>query len=89
MNLVVGSSSNAAQQNTLVAGAAAVIDVSLSNFSSTNTRLNLSRNGSAAATPAGVIGDDNVGTPSVDTSGGNGPITLVNTLPALPPPVAP
>jgi hypothetical protein len=81
MNLVVGSFANAAQQNTLAGGAGAVVDVSLSNFSATNTHFNLSKNGSSASTAAGVIADDNVGTPSVDTTGGNGPITLVNTLP--------
>jgi hypothetical protein len=87
MNLVVGSATDATKQNTLQ-GTGLVIDVSLSNFDA-GTTFNLSRNGSAAGTAAGVIADDNVGTPSVDTTGGNGAITLVNTLPPLPPPVAP
>jgi hypothetical protein len=74
MNLVVGSATNASLQNTFTHSAAAVIDVSLSNFNA-NTTFNLSKNGSASSTPAGVIADDNVGTPSVDTTGGNGTIT--------------
>jgi len=87
MNLVLGSAGNAAQQNTFTHSAAAVIDVSLSNFSA-NTTFNLSRNGSAGGTAAVVVADDNVGTPTFDSSGGNGTITLVNTLPATPPVVA-
>jgi hypothetical protein len=88
MNLVVGSATDATKQNTLSAGGVGVVDVSLSNFNA-NTHLNLSKGGSASGTAAGVIADDNVGTPSVDTSGGSGPITLVNTQPTLPPVVAP
>jgi hypothetical protein len=84
MNAVVGSATNAALQNTFSAPGGGV-DVSLGNFSATNaTKFNLSRNGSGAGTPAGVIQDDNVGTPTVDTTAGNGPITLVNTLPTVP-----
>ncbi|HEY2248171.1 MAG TPA: cadherin domain-containing protein [Bradyrhizobium sp.] len=87
MNVVVGSSNagETAKQNTFHGN---VIDVSLSNFNA-STHFNLSKNGSASATPDGVIQDDNVGAPTVDTSGGAGPITLVNTVPALPPAVAP
>jgi hypothetical protein len=87
MNLVLGSAGTAAQQNNFVHAAAAVIDVSLSNFNA-NTTFTLSKNGSASATPAGVVADDNVGTPTVDTTGGSGAITLVNTTPTLPPVVA-
>jgi uncharacterized repeat protein (TIGR01451 family) len=84
MNAVVGSATDATKQNTLQ-GSGTVIDVSLSNFSATNaTHFNLSKNGSASATAAAVIADDNVGTPSVDTSGGSGPVTLVTTLPTVP-----
>jgi hypothetical protein len=86
MNLVVGSAvaGETAKQNTLVGGAGAVVDVSLSNFSATNTHFNLSKNRSASTTAAGVIADDNVGSPTVDTTGGNGPITLATTLPPVP-----
>jgi hypothetical protein len=86
-NVVIGSANagETAKQNTFHG---TVIDVSLSNFNAA-THFNLSRNGSAAGTAAGVIQDDNVGTPTVDTSGGAGPITLVNTVPALPAVVAP
>jgi hypothetical protein len=89
MNLVVGSAQvgEAAKQNTLV-GSGGVIDVSLSNFNA-STHFNLSRNGSAQSTATGIIQDDNVGSPTVDTSGGAGAITPVNTVPALPPVVAP
>jgi hypothetical protein len=83
MNLVVGSFATAAQQNTLVGGANAVVDVSLSNFNS-NTHFNLSKNGSSSATVTGVIQDDNVGSSTVDTSGGSGSINLVTTLPPTP-----
>jgi len=85
MNLVVGSAvaGETAKQNTLAGGANAVVDVSLSNFNA-STHFNLSKNGSASTTAAGVIADDNVGSPSVDTTGGSGLITLVTTLPATP-----
>jgi hypothetical protein len=83
MNLVVGSFATLAQQNTLAAGPNAVADVSLSNFNS-STHFNLSKNGSSSTTAAGVIQDDNVGSPTVDTTGGSGPITLVTTLPPTP-----
>ena len=84
MNLVVGSAGNSAQHNTLAGGANAVVGVSLSYFNS-STHFNLSKNGSALGTAAGVIADDNVGTPSVDTSSGSGLITLVTTLPPTTP----
>ncbi|MES2098160.1 MAG: Ig-like domain-containing protein, partial [Pseudomonadota bacterium] len=89
-NLVIGSANagEAAKQNTFVGGSNAVADVELSNFNA-GTFLNLSRNGSASGTAALVVADDNVGTPSVDTTGGSGTTSLVNTLPTLPPAVAP
>lgn len=82
MNVVIGSTSNAFLQNTL-AGGGFVIDVSLANFSAATT-FNLSRAGSAAGTAEGVVRDGNVGLPSVDTTGGAGPINLVPTSPPLP-----
>lgn len=82
MNLVLGGAGT--QQNTFVGGPNAVVDVSLSNFNA-STDFNLSRNGSAAGAAAGVVQDDNVGTPTVDTSGGAGVIDLVGTLPPTPP----
>jgi hypothetical protein len=54
--------------------------------SGSNSVINLSRAGSAAGTAAGVIQDDNVGSPAVVASG---TVNLVNTLPPTPPPVAP
>src|ERR1051326_6616699 len=76
MNAVVGSATDATLQNTLQ-GSGAVIDVSLSNFSATNaTHFNLSKNGSASATAAAVIADDNMGPPPAGTTGGSGPVTL-------------
>ncbi|WP_167514702.1 hypothetical protein [Mesorhizobium intechi] len=84
MNLVLGGTS-AAQKNTFTAPGGAA-GISLSNFNA-STIFNLSRNGSAGGTAALVVTDDNNPfTPSnVNTSGGNGTITLVNTLPATPP----
>ena len=82
MNAVIGSATDATKQNTLQ-GSGAVIDVSLSNFNA-STHFNLSKNGSASGTGAAVIADDNVGTPSFDSSGGSGPITLVTSLPTVP-----
>jgi subtilisin-like proprotein convertase family protein len=87
-NVVIGSATDNTKQNTLQ-GSGLGIDVSLSNFSAVNTHFNLSKNGSASATAAGVVADDNVGTPTVDTTGGSGPITLVNTLPTVPATPAP
>ncbi|WP_181171498.1 hypothetical protein [Mesorhizobium sp. B2-5-9] len=87
MNLVLGSSVPATQ-NTFVSAATGVVDVGLSNFNA-NTHFNLSTNGSASGTVTGVVQDDNVGSPTVDTTGGAGTITLVGSLPVLPPAVAP
>lgn len=79
MNLVLGGSG--AQQNTFTGGS---INVSLSNFNA-GTTFNLSTNGSGSGTVTGVVQDDNVGSPTVDTSGGSGAINLVGTLPPAPP----
>ena len=87
MNLVVGSAGNGAQQNTLAGGATVVVDVSLSNFNS-GTHFNLSKNGSVSGTVGGMIADDNVGSESVDTTEGSGPIALVTTLPRRPSPLS-
>ena len=84
MNLVVGTADNSAQQNTLAGGANAAVDAGLCNFNS-STPFNLSKNGSAPGTAAIVIADDNVGSPSVDTTGGSGPIGLVTTLAPITP----
>jgi hypothetical protein len=87
--VVIGSGpGGAGSKNTLTHNALYATDVSLSNFNA-STHLNLSRNGSAAANAQGVISDDNLGSPNVDTTGGAGTITLVNTLPTLPAAVAP
>ena len=86
MNVVVGSSNagETAKQNTLDGNG---MDVSLRSFSS-GTPFSLFTNGSSSGTAAGVIDDDNVGSPAVDTPGG-GPITLVSAgLPTAPPAVA-
>jgi hypothetical protein len=84
MNLVLGGTSTA-QKNTFTAPGGAA-GVSLSNFNASTT-FNLSRNGSAGGTAALVVTDDNNPlTPSnINTSGGAGTITLVNTLPVTPP----
>lgn len=88
-NVVIGTGTGGAgSKNTLTHNALYAVDVSLSNFNA-STHLNLSRNGSAQSTAQGVITDDNNGSPIVDTTGGNGAITFVNTLPALPAVVAP
>ncbi|WP_246677702.1 hypothetical protein [Mesorhizobium sp. B2-4-18] len=87
MNLVLGSSVPATQ-NTFVSAATGVVDVGLSNFNA-NTHFNLSTNGSASGTVTGVVQDDNVGSSTVDTTGGAGTITLAGSLPVLPPAVAP
>jgi hypothetical protein len=82
-NVVVGSAGVPGLQNTLQ-GSGSVIDVSLSNFNA-STHFNLFKNGSASGTAAGVIADDNVGTPTVDTTGGSGVIALVAVgLPPVP-----
>ena len=79
MNAVVGGAGG--QHNTFDG---VVIDVSLSNFNA-STHFNLYRNGSGSGTATGVIQDNNVGSPTVDTSGGSGPITLVAAgLPPVP-----
>jgi VCBS repeat-containing protein len=88
-NVVVGmGTGGAGTKNTLTDNALYATDVELSNFNA-STHLNLSKNGSISNTAQGVISDDNNGSPSVDTTGGVGTTTLVNTLPALPAVVAP
>jgi VCBS repeat-containing protein len=88
-NIVVGSSNGGAgSKNTLTHDATYATDVELSNFNG-STQLNLSKNGSTSGTAQGVISEDNNGAPSVDTTGGSGTTTLVNTLPGLPAVVAP
>ncbi|WP_245279032.1 hypothetical protein [Mesorhizobium loti] len=88
-NIVIGmDTGGAGSKNTLTHSSLYAVDVELSNFNA-NTHLNLSTNGSGSGTAQGVITDDNNGSPVVDTTGGNGTTTLVNTLPALPPVVAP
>jgi hypothetical protein len=84
MNLVLGGTS-AAQKNTFT-GAGSVAGISLSNFNASTT-FNLSRNGSAGGTAAAIVIDDNNPlTPgNINTSGGAGTFTLVNTLPPTPP----
>jgi hypothetical protein len=84
MNLVLGGTS-AAQKNTCT-GAGSVAGISLSNFNASTT-FNLSRNGSAGGTAAAIVIDDNNPlTPgNINTSGGAGTFTLVNTLPPTPP----
>jgi Tol biopolymer transport system component len=83
MNVVIGSALVAGNQNTIDGIG---IDASLSNFNASTT-FNLFRNGSAGGTATAVVQDDNVGSPTVDTTGGSGPITLVT--PGLPPAPAP
>ncbi|WP_196238955.1 hypothetical protein, partial [Bradyrhizobium sp. BR2003] len=91
-NVVIGmGAGGTGSKNTLNHNASYATDVELSNFNA-NTHLNLSRNGSASGTAAGVITDDNAsgtGAITVDTTGGVGTTTLVNTLPTLPAVVAP
>ncbi|MHC2431769.1 hypothetical protein ACVIST_008514 [Bradyrhizobium elkanii] len=91
-NVVIGmGAGGTGSKNTLNHNASYATDVELSNFNA-NTHLNLSRNGSASGTAAGVITDDNTsgtGAITVDTTGGVGTTTLVNTLPTLPAVVAP
>jgi len=90
MNVVVGSAGTVALQNTLSAPGG-VVDASLSRFAAT-TDFNLSQNGSSQGPVNGasnaqvttVIQDDNVGSPSVDTSGGGGLIDIVASLPTVP-----
>jgi hypothetical protein len=76
-NVVIGSATDLTKQNSLV-GSGLGIDVSLSSFNAANP-LNLFKNGSASGTTAAVIADDNTGSPSVDTTGGVGPIILTTT----------
>ncbi|RAZ91309.1 hypothetical protein DPM33_08370 [Mesorhizobium hawassense] len=88
-NVVIGSGTGGSgSKNTLTHAANYATDVELSNFGA-STHLNLSRNGSAQSTALGVILDDNTGVSTVDTTGGSGTITFVNTLPTLPPLVTP
>ncbi|MDT7542417.1 MAG: large repetitive protein [Acidobacteriota bacterium] len=88
INVVVGSATVAAQKNDFSNG-------DPSNFSDVNFSLNtpaggfinLSKNGSAAATTLQVIRDDN-NNPATTTVSASGTVTLVNTLPTTPPAVA-
>ncbi len=93
MNLVVGSATNLSLQNHFAGGADPVngiVDVEIDNFGGPGpTHYNLSKNGSASNDPLQVIFDDNAGGPTVDDTAFGGIINVVNTLPTLPPAVAP
>ena len=84
-NVVVGSATDSTKKNDFSAG-------DPSNFSDVNFSLigtgplNLSRNGSASGTVAGVIDDDNLN-PATTNTAVSGTVTLVNTLPPTPPTV--
>ena len=81
VNVVLGNATNIPLQNDFTAGGTAnATDVFLQESGSASV-INLSRAGLAAGTAAGVVQDDNVGTPAVVSSG---TVNLVNTLP--PPP---
>ena len=85
LNLLVGSATNAAQQNDFSAGDPAnATDVNLKNVGTSS--FTLSTNGSAAITAAQVIKDDNQNA-ATTTIGTTGTITLVTTTPALPNPL--
>jgi hypothetical protein len=87
-NVVVGSFAVAGNKNDFSAGDPTNFsDVNLSRIAGAGTQLNLSRNGSASGTPAGVIDDDNLN-PATTNTGVSGTVTLVNTLPATPAAVA-
>lgn len=91
MNLVMGNATAASpQRNDFSNGDPFDFsDVQVLRAGSSTTVLNLSRNGSAAATVTGVIQDDNIGGAAtavfIPTTGN---MNLVNTLPTLPPAVA-
>jgi hypothetical protein len=87
VNLVAGSATDATKQNNFSAGDPGNFNDVLLSLNIATSVVNLSRNGSANATVAGVIQDDNpTGPPTVSVGG---TFTLVNTLPTLPPVVAP
>lgn len=79
INVVIGDAVDTALQNDFD------LEVYLDNIGS-STDFNLSLAGSTAATPEGVVQEDNPTTPGVFTSG---TINLVATLPPTPPPVDP
>jgi hypothetical protein len=88
MNVVVGNATAASpQRNDFQNGDPFnLTDIQILRASASSTILNLSRNGSASATPTLVLQDDNIGGAANavgDFSPGNR--NLVNTLPALPP----
>jgi Bacterial Ig domain/Calx-beta domain len=91
MNLVMGNATAASpERNDFSNGDPFDFsDVQVLRAGSSSTVLNLSRNGSAAATVTGVIQDDNIGGAAtavfIPTTGN---MNLVNTLPPLPPAVA-
>ncbi|HWO02277.1 MAG TPA: HYR domain-containing protein [Blastocatellia bacterium] len=85
INVVIGNQATAALQNDFTNGDPNDFsDVEIQSFGS-NTVINLSKAGSASGTVEGVIQDDNVGTPAVDSFG---TINLVNTTPTTPPAIA-
>ena len=65
VNVVLGNISNAALQNDFTNGDPANGSDVFLQESGSGSVINLSRAGSAAGTAAGVIQDDNVGTPTV------------------------
>ena len=88
-NVVIGSAGTVGDKNDFSAG-------DPSNFSDVNfstiggATIKLSKNGSASSTAAGVIDDDNLNPATTNTgvSVVAGSLTLVTTLPTLPPAVA-
>jgi hypothetical protein len=83
VNVVAGSSSVAAQKNDFSTGDP--FNFSDVNFSTIGGAvINLSRNGSASATPALVIRDDNLN-PATTNTAVSGTVNLVATLPPTPP----
>jgi hypothetical protein len=85
-NVVIGSVGNAAQKNDVSNGDPFnASDVNLSRIGGGS--VNISRNGSASGTVAAVIDDNNLN-PATTNTLTSGTITLVNTLPTLPPAVA-
>ncbi len=85
VNVVIGSASNAAQKNDFSTGDP--FNFSDVNFSKIGgAAINLSKNGSAAATPLQVIRDDNNNGATTNVAV-SGTVNLVNTLPTTPPAV--
>ncbi|HSS21263.1 MAG TPA: Calx-beta domain-containing protein [Pyrinomonadaceae bacterium] len=90
MNLVMGNATAASPQRNDFSNGDPFdfADIEILRASSSSTVLNLSRNGSAAATIEGVIQDDNIGGAAnavfIPTTGN---MNLVNPLPTLPPAV--